>query len=49
MVADFFPSRKSLLETRPIYHKFDETIHEHVFCSFWSCCSARIWKSAWRG
>ena len=25
---------KSLLETRPIYHKRDETIRGHVFCSF---------------
>ena len=25
---------KSLLETRPIYHKCDETIRGHVFCSF---------------
>ncbi len=25
---------KSLLETRPIWHKRDETIRGHVFCSF---------------
>ncbi|MHB2009809.1 MAG: hypothetical protein ACYCOX_17440, partial [Acidobacteriaceae bacterium] len=25
---------KSLLDTRPIYHKCDETIRGHVFCSF---------------
>jgi transposase len=25
---------KSLLETRPVYHKCDETIRGHVFCSF---------------
>jgi hypothetical protein len=25
---------KSILETRPIYHKRDETIRGHVFCSF---------------
>ncbi|MDE3100158.1 MAG: hypothetical protein KGJ88_11855 [Verrucomicrobiota bacterium] len=25
---------KSVLETRPIYHKCDETIRGHVFCSF---------------
>jgi hypothetical protein len=24
------------VETRPIYHKFDETIRGHVFCSFLS-------------
>ena len=26
--------RKSVLETRPIYHKCDETIRGHVFCCF---------------
>ena len=25
---------KSLLETRPIFHKCDDTIRGHVFCSF---------------
>ncbi len=25
---------KSILDTRPIYHKCDETIRGHVFCSF---------------
>ena len=34
MVEDVFRSMKSLLETRPIYHKRDETIRGHVFCSF---------------
>jgi transposase len=34
MVEDVFRSMKSLLDTRPIYHKCDETIHGHVFCSF---------------
>ena len=29
-----FRSMKSLLATRPIYHKCDETIRGHVFCSF---------------
>ena len=29
-----FPHDKSILETRPIYHKRDETIRGHVFCSF---------------
>jgi hypothetical protein len=27
-------SRKSLLETRPIFHHCDDTIRGHVFCSF---------------
>jgi hypothetical protein len=29
-----FRTAKSLLETRPIYHKLDETIRGHVACSF---------------
>jgi transposase len=34
MVEDVFRSVKTVLETRPIYHKMDETIRGHVFCSF---------------
>jgi transposase len=34
MVEEMFRSMKSLLDTRPIYHKCDETIRGHVFCSF---------------
>ena len=34
MVETLFRSAKSILETRPIYHKCDETIRGHVFCSF---------------
>ncbi len=34
MVEQVFRSTKSLLETRPIWHKCDETIRGHVFCSF---------------
>ena len=34
MVEDIFRSMKSLLETRPIFHKRDETIRGHVFCTF---------------
>ena len=34
MVEHWFRSCKSLLDTRPIYHKCDETIRGHVFCSF---------------
>jgi transposase len=33
-VEDTFRTAKSILETRPIYHKRDETIRGHVFCSF---------------
>ena len=29
-----FRDIKSILETRPVYHKQDETILGHVFCSF---------------
>jgi transposase len=34
MVEHIFRDVKSILETRPIYHKTDETIRGHVFCSF---------------
>lgn len=34
MVEDTFRTAKSIMETRPIYHKRDETIRGHVFCSF---------------
>jgi len=34
VVEDIFRTMKSTLETRPIYHKRDETIRGHVFCSF---------------
>jgi transposase len=33
-VEHLFRDAKSLLETRPIFHKCDETIRGHVFCSF---------------
>jgi transposase len=34
MVEDVFRDMKSILQTRPIYHRHDETIRGHVFCSF---------------
>ena len=34
MVEQWFRSCKSLLGTRPIYHRCDVTIRGHVFCSF---------------
>jgi hypothetical protein len=34
MVEHLFRNVKSLLSTRPIFHKCDETIRGHVFCSF---------------
>ena len=33
-VERLFRTIKSVLATRPIYHKCDETIRGHVFCSF---------------
>ena len=34
MVENMFRTMKSILDTRPIYHKRDEMIRGHVFCSF---------------
>jgi hypothetical protein len=34
IVEDIFRSSKSLLATRPVFHKCDETIRGHIFCSF---------------
>jgi transposase len=34
LVESLFRNVKSILETRPIYHKCDDTIRGHVFCSF---------------
>jgi hypothetical protein len=56
MVEDLFRSVKSVLATRPIYHKVDDTIRGHVFCSFLalvllkeleSRLAARDQKCAW--
>jgi hypothetical protein len=56
MVEDAFRSMKSLLETRPIWHKCDETIVGHVFCSFLALLlrkrlhdllEARGWRLEW--
>jgi len=33
-VEDIFRTMKAILDTRPIYHKTDEAIRGHVFCSF---------------
>ena len=55
-VEDMFRSMKSLLETRPIYHKCDVTIRGHVFCSFLALVSrkelqdrleAKGWQLEW--
>ena len=34
MVEAMIRTAKSIVDTRPIYHKCDETIRGHVFCSF---------------
>ena len=56
MVEQFFRNTKSLLETRPIFHKWDATIRGHVFCSFLALVlldelqrrlAGRQWKLEW--
>ena len=52
MVEAVFRSLKSVLETRPIYHKCDDTIRGHVFCSFLALVllkelQARLEASGW--
>ena len=34
MVEQIFRTAKGILDTRPIFHRRDETIRGHVFCSF---------------
>ena len=34
LVEQFFRAAKSLLDTRPVFHRWDATIQGHVFCSF---------------
>jgi hypothetical protein len=55
-VEDIFRSMKSLLQTRPIFHKCDDTIRGHVFCSFLALVirkrlhdklEKRRWKVEW--
>jgi hypothetical protein len=57
MVEELFRSMKSIIETRPIYHKCDETIRGHVFCSFLALVllkelqarlAARGWQVEWQ-
>jgi len=56
MVEDIFRTTKSVLETRPIWHKCDETIRGHVFCSYLALAlrvelrtrlDAKGWKLEW--
>ncbi len=57
LVESIFRSMKSILETRPIHHKCDDTIRGHVFCSFLalllikeleSRLERRGWRVEWR-
>ncbi|MFN0128227.1 MAG: hypothetical protein ACKV19_16250 [Verrucomicrobiales bacterium] len=41
MVEDTFRTAKTILETRPIFHKRNETIRGHMFCSFLALCLRR--------
>lgn len=56
MVEAIFRTLKSVLATRPIYHKCDETIRGHVFCSFLALVllkelqarmEVRSWRTEW--
>ena len=56
MVEEVFRSMKSILDTRPIFHRRDETIRGHVFCSFLALLlrkeledrlAAKQWKFEW--
>lgn len=57
LVESLFRSMKSILETRPVFHKCDDTIRGHVFCSFLalmlikelqSRLESRGWHVEWR-
>ena len=57
MVENAFRTTKSILDTRPIFHKCDDTIRGHVFCSFLALVllkdlqdrmNARGWTAEWR-
>jgi hypothetical protein len=57
LVEDAFRTAKSILETRPIFHKCDDTIRGHVFCSFLALVllkelqnrlTARGWSAEWQ-
>jgi transposase len=57
MVEDIFRTTKSIVDTRPIWHRCDETIRGHVFCSYLALAlrvalrerlEAKGWKMEWR-
>ncbi|MDP6466901.1 MAG: IS1634 family transposase [Pirellulaceae bacterium] len=56
LVEDAFRTAKSILQTRPIFHKCDDTIRGHVFCSFLALVllkelearmQSRGWQAEW--
>lgn len=56
LVEDIFRTMKSILDTRPIFHKCDDNISGHVFCSFLALVlrkslqdkiAAKGWKLEW--
>jgi len=51
MVETIFRTIKSILANRPVYHKCDETIRGHVFCSFLALVLMKElqWRMAQRG
>lgn len=55
-VEDIFRTMKSILDTRPVFHKSDDNISGHVFCSFLALVlrkalrdriEAKGWKLEW--
>jgi hypothetical protein len=57
LVEDAFRTVKSVLETRPIFHKCDDTIRGHVFCGFLALVllkelqhqmASRGWQAEWQ-
>ncbi len=48
MVEDIFRTAKSLLATRPIFHKDDQTIRGHIFCSFLALVLRKELEIGWR-
>ena len=49
MVERVIRSIKSVLETRPIYHRMNETIRGHVFCSFLALCLLKALETRMTG
>lgn len=56
MVEDIFRTMKSILDTRPVFHRCDDNISGHVFCSFLALVlrkalqdriDAKKWKLEW--